>query len=162
MLNLDIKDVVRKIVKYLVEGLAVGVAAYMIPSKKLKLEEIGVLAVTAALVLAILDTIAPRVSGSARQGAGFGLGVSLARWKSPMPVPGVPPVPAPLMMGGEPSELDTAFGEREGTYPSQPPELGGAMDEYDMDFRMLGGEAEAVKKVKKGSLFEPLGKSLGL
>jgi hypothetical protein len=156
MLNLDIKDVVRKVIKYLVEGLAVGVAAYMIPTKKLKLEEIGVLAVTAALVLAILDTVAPRISGSARQGAGFGLGAGIVRWMSPMPVPGVPP---PVMMGGEPSELDVAFAEQQG----MPAELsGGAMDAYDMDFRMLGGEAEGVKKVKKGELFEPLGKALGL
>ena len=77
MLNLDVAEVVRRAVKYLVEGLAVAAAAFYIPSKKLNLEEVVMLAVTAAASLAVLDLLAPAVGAHARHGAGFGIGASL-------------------------------------------------------------------------------------
>jgi hypothetical protein len=70
-------EVVTRIVKYLVEGLAVAVAAILIPQKKLMFGEIGALALLAAVVFAILDLLAPTVGLTARQGAGFGLGAKL-------------------------------------------------------------------------------------
>jgi hypothetical protein len=49
--GIDMSDLVMRLVKYLLEGLAVAVAAYVIP--------------------------APSVGSSARQGAGFGIGAGL-------------------------------------------------------------------------------------
>ena len=89
-LNLDANDVIRRTIKYLVEGLAVAVAAFYIPRKKMNLEEIAMIAVTAAATLAILDLLAPQVGSSARQGAGFGIGASMVGFQVPVNVPGVP------------------------------------------------------------------------
>lgn len=77
MLDLDVQEVVRRAIKYLVEGLAVAAAAYYIPRKQMNLQEIAMIAVTAAASLAILDLLAPSVGTYARQGAGFGIGAGL-------------------------------------------------------------------------------------
>ena len=76
-LDLDFVNVIQRAIKYLVEGLAVAVAAYYIPSKKMNLQEIAVIALTAAASLAVLDLLAPAVGVGARHGAGFGIGASL-------------------------------------------------------------------------------------
>jgi hypothetical protein len=72
-----VSDIVTRIVKYLVEGLAVAIAAIIIPQKKLNMGEIGALALLAAAVFAVLDLLAPTVGLTARQGAGFGIGAKL-------------------------------------------------------------------------------------
>ncbi len=72
-----VNEVVTRVIKYLVEGLAVAVAAIIIPQKKLMFGEIGALALLAAAVFAVLDLLAPTVGLTARQGAGFGLGAKL-------------------------------------------------------------------------------------
>lgn len=64
----------RNLVKYLLEGLAVAVAAYLIPKKTVNPTEIALIALTAAAVFAVLDYFAPGVAMGARQGAGFGIG----------------------------------------------------------------------------------------
>ena len=76
-LDLDITHVIQRAIKYLVEGLAVAVAAYYIPRKKMNLQEIAIIALTAAASLAILDLLAPLVGHGARHGAGFGIGASM-------------------------------------------------------------------------------------
>ncbi len=70
-------DILARAVKYLLEGLAVAVVAYMIPGKVLKMSEIGMIALTALATFAILDIYAPSVGASARTGAGFGVGAGL-------------------------------------------------------------------------------------
>jgi hypothetical protein len=72
-----VSDIVTRMIKYLVEGLAVAVAAVIIPKRKLDMPEIASLAVLAAVVFAVLDFLAPTVGVTARQGAGFGLGAKL-------------------------------------------------------------------------------------
>jgi len=89
MLDLDIQEVVRRAIKYLVEGLAVAAAAYYIPRKQMNLQEIAMIAVTAAASLAILDLLAPSVGAHARHGAGFGIGASLVGAQG---LRGVPPL----------------------------------------------------------------------
>lgn len=86
-LNLDVQEVTKRAIKYLVEGLAVAVAAFYIPKKKMNVEEIVMIAVTAAAAFAVLDQLAPSVGASARHGAGFGIGASLVGAPS---LPGVP------------------------------------------------------------------------
>ena len=75
--SLNLQEVFKRAVKYLVEGLAVAVVAYYVPRKVMSLQEIATIAVTAAATFAVLDMWAPSVSSAARQGAGFGVGANL-------------------------------------------------------------------------------------
>lgn len=70
-------QVVNRVIKYLVEGLFVAIAAIYIPKRSLPLEDILSLALVAAAVFAILDVVSPSIGGAARSGAGFGLGANL-------------------------------------------------------------------------------------
>ena len=74
----DMTELVKRIIKYLVEGLMVAIAAFAIPQRSLNLEEIGAIALTAAATFAILDTYIPSMGISARQGTGLGLGLKLS------------------------------------------------------------------------------------
>lgn len=67
----------QSVVKYLLEGVAVAVAAYFIPRKTVDLQEIAVIALTAAAVFAVLDQFSPAVAQGARQGSGFGIGYNI-------------------------------------------------------------------------------------
>ena len=71
---IDWAEVVRRALKYLFEGLAVGLACYLIPKKKMNMEEILMVAITAAAVFAVLDLYTPGIGAMARGGAGFALG----------------------------------------------------------------------------------------
>jgi hypothetical protein len=73
-------EVLTRVIKYFLEGLAVAVAMVIIPKKVPNLEEIIVVAVVAAVVFAILDLLSPSVGLTARQGAGFGLGAHLVKF----------------------------------------------------------------------------------
>lgn len=75
--SFDLQEILKRAVKYLVEGGAVAVACALIPSKSLNVEEIIMIAVTAAAVFALLDMYAPSIGNAARQGTGFGLGANL-------------------------------------------------------------------------------------
>ena len=73
-----LSEVFKRMLKYLIEGLAVSAAAFWIPRKSMDVEEILVIAVTAATTFAVLDMWAPSVvSNAARWGAGFGIGTGL-------------------------------------------------------------------------------------
>ena len=74
---IDLGELLRKVVKYLVEGVMVAIAAYAIPKKALNLDEILLIALTAAATFSILDTYVPSMAVSARSGAGFGIGANL-------------------------------------------------------------------------------------
>jgi len=74
---LDIGELVRRIVKYLVEGIMVAIAAYAIPKRSMNLDEVMLIALTAAATFSILDTYVPSMAVSARTGAGFGMGANL-------------------------------------------------------------------------------------
>ena len=74
---LNVQEVLKRVIKYLVEGLMVAIACYAIPKASLKLDEIGLIALTAAATFSILDTYVPTLAVSARTGAGFGIGANL-------------------------------------------------------------------------------------
>lgn len=74
---LDLGELVRRAVKYLVEGLMVAIAAYAIPKRSMNVDEIALIALTAAATFSILDTYLPSMAVSARSGAGFGMGANL-------------------------------------------------------------------------------------
>ena len=74
---IDVIELVKRMIKYLVEGLMVAIVAYAIPKRSLNLEEIILIALTAAATFSILDTYVPSMGSSARSGAGFGIGANL-------------------------------------------------------------------------------------
>ena len=76
----DVTELIKRIIKYLIEGLIVAIAAFAIPKRSLNLEEIALLALTAAATFAILDTYLPSMGVSARSGAGLGLGLNLVKF----------------------------------------------------------------------------------
>lgn len=96
--GLDLHEILGRVIKYMVEGGAVAVAAYFIPRKKMNLQEIVMIALTAAAVFAILDLYAPAVGVATRQGAGFGIGAGVVGFGGiPMgpgggTLPGIPPL----------------------------------------------------------------------
>jgi ABC-type Co2+ transport system permease subunit len=73
----DIKELTVRILKYILEGAVVAIAAWLIPSKKPNVEEVLTLALVAAATFSILDLFLPSVSASARMGVGLGIGASL-------------------------------------------------------------------------------------
>lgn len=75
MLNLNAKEWMQMAMKYVLEGLAVALAAFYIPSKgKMKPREVLMIGATAAGTFLILDMFAPSIAMGARTGAGFGIG----------------------------------------------------------------------------------------
>ena len=75
--SIDGKEIVVRIIKYILEGAMVGIAAYLIPKSKLSLEEVLTVALVAAATFSLLDLFSPSVSSSARFGVGAALGAGL-------------------------------------------------------------------------------------
>lgn len=73
----DFNELVKRAIKYLIEGLAVAVVALLIPKKPLNVEEIVIIALTAAAVFSILDVFIPAAGQSSRTGLGFMTGANL-------------------------------------------------------------------------------------
>jgi ABC-type Co2+ transport system permease subunit len=76
----DVTELITRIIKYLIQGFMVAVAAFAIPKRSLNLEEIGFIALTAAATFAILDTYLPSMGVSARSGAGLGIGLNMVKF----------------------------------------------------------------------------------
>ena len=74
-MNIDLTEVLRRATKYLVEGFAVALAAFYIPKKKIDLNEIMIIAITAAAIFAVLDVLAPSIGGYVKTGMGIGIGL---------------------------------------------------------------------------------------
>ena len=77
---LDLCELFRRALKYFVEGLIVAFAAYVIPAKRLRMDETLLIALVAAATFSILDTYLPSLAVSARSGAGFGIGANLVNF----------------------------------------------------------------------------------
>ena len=74
---LDLGELVKRAVKYLVEGFMVAIAAYAIPKRSLNFDEVALISLTAAATFSILETYVPTMAVSARTGAGFGVGANM-------------------------------------------------------------------------------------
>jgi|TARA_B110000483_G_C18206400_1_gene547915 hypothetical protein len=75
METIDFTEILTRFLKYLFEGLAVGIACYF---SNLKAEQIIAISITAAVTFAILDMYSPRISEAARLGTGIGIGSQFA------------------------------------------------------------------------------------
>jgi hypothetical protein len=73
--DIDFAEILSRALKYLMEGLAVGIACYF---TNLPIDQIVAIAITAAVTFAILDMYTPRISEAARLGTGFGIGSQFA------------------------------------------------------------------------------------
>ena len=80
MSGLNIEELVKRIITYLIQGLVIAVVAVVIPKKSLNIEEVVILSLVAAATFSILDVFMPSVGASARQGAGLGIGFNLVRF----------------------------------------------------------------------------------
>ena len=74
---MDFSELLKRAIKYIVEGIMVAIAAYAIPKKKLDIDEIAIIALMAAATFSVLDVFVPSIASSARGGAGFGIGANL-------------------------------------------------------------------------------------
>jgi len=74
----DFNEVLRRLIKYFIEGLAVAIVAYCLPKNKMSMDNVLVISLTAAATFAILDMFTPSISNSARMGTGFGIGARLS------------------------------------------------------------------------------------
>lgn len=77
MMGIDLGELLKRAIKYLVEGMMVAIAAFAIPKRSLQLDEIALIALTAAATFSILDTYLPSMAVNARSGAGLGIGANL-------------------------------------------------------------------------------------
>ena len=77
MSSFDFSELIKRAIKYLVEGVMVAIAAFAIPKKALNVEEIIIIALMAAATFSVLDVFVPSIASSARGGAGFGIGANL-------------------------------------------------------------------------------------
>lgn len=75
--TLDAKELVLRIFKYVFEGIIVAIAAFLIPGRKLDVQDILTIGVIAAATFSLLDLFAPSIGSSVRSGAGMSLGVGL-------------------------------------------------------------------------------------
>jgi hypothetical protein len=75
--SFDYAEIIKRIVKYVIEGLAVAIAAKIFPSEPLDFHVIMMLGLTAAFVFSMLDLFAPTIAYSARSGAGLGIGMNM-------------------------------------------------------------------------------------
>jgi hypothetical protein len=74
---MDINDLLTRVIKYVIEGVAVALALVFIPKKSLPMDEIMTVTIAAAAVFAVLDIFSPSMGVVSRQGAGFGIGARL-------------------------------------------------------------------------------------
>lgn len=77
MSSLDLGEFAKRIIKYILEGLIVSIAAFVIPRKSFNVEEIIIIGLTAAATFAVLDVFLPSIYTSVKQGVGFSIGTGL-------------------------------------------------------------------------------------
>ena len=80
-MGLNLNEMMKRIIKYLIEGTFVAIAAYVIPSRgKLPIEEVLMIGLMAACTFAILDVFVPAIGQSTRQGVGMGIGLNVGNF----------------------------------------------------------------------------------
>lgn len=61
-ISVSCHDNIKKIVKYIVAGLVVGIMVYIVGKNKLQVTDMIIISLTAIFVYALLDTYAPTIS----------------------------------------------------------------------------------------------------
>jgi hypothetical protein len=60
-MDYNFREIMKRVMKYLVEALVVAMACYAIPKKSMDIEEVALIALVAAATFSILDTYMPRL-----------------------------------------------------------------------------------------------------
>ena len=60
----DVEELLKRATKYLVEGIMVAIAAYAIPKRSLNVDEVLLIALTAAATFTIMDAYLPSILGA--------------------------------------------------------------------------------------------------
>lgn len=76
---------INNFVKYIVQGIAVAVAAYVIPNRKTSIHEIAVIAIVSALTFFTLDIFTDDLAKNVRLGVGLGIGLNLVNLSADIP-----------------------------------------------------------------------------
>jgi len=84
MVYFNLTEFIRRVLKYLIEGFIVSLAAFAIPKQTLNIDEILLIALVAAMTFSILDVFIPSMGISARNGAGLGIGLNLVGFPATM------------------------------------------------------------------------------
>jgi ABC-type Co2+ transport system permease subunit len=71
--TVDGKEIVVRIIKYILEGAMVAIAAYLIPAKKPNPEEILTIALVAAATFSLLDMFLPSIYATGARATTGGL-----------------------------------------------------------------------------------------
>jgi heme/copper-type cytochrome/quinol oxidase subunit 4 len=58
-LTFDFSELIKRAIKYIIEGIMVAIAAYVIPKKQLNIEEVVIIALMAAAVISALVRLHP-------------------------------------------------------------------------------------------------------
>jgi|TARA_B110000305_G_C18837429_1_gene358551 hypothetical protein len=77
---MDARELCKRVVKYVLEGLVVAIAAILLPKTKPDFEAVIALALVAASTFAIVDTMMPSLSTPLNMGVGFGIGANLVNF----------------------------------------------------------------------------------
>ena len=84
--SINFMDVIARLLKYVLEGLVVAIAAYTLPSYPIATSDVVQIAAISMATFSILDFFAPSVSQAARFGAGAGLGANLVGFPGNKPM----------------------------------------------------------------------------
>jgi hypothetical protein len=77
MSGFDFSELIKRAIKYIIEGIVVALAAYVIPKKSLSVEEVVVIALSASACFSLLDVFIPSMGMNARSAVGGVAGLSL-------------------------------------------------------------------------------------
>ncbi len=77
---MDARELCKRVVKYVLEGLVVAIAAILLPKTKPDFEAVIALALVAASTFAIVDTMMPSLNYPLNMGVGFGIGANLVNF----------------------------------------------------------------------------------
>jgi hypothetical protein len=76
---IDVAEVIKKTIKYLVMGIVVALVSYIIPKQKLNIDEILIIVLSASATFAIIETFLPaKVTDAVHSGLGWGTGASFS------------------------------------------------------------------------------------
>ena len=76
------RELCKRVVKYVLQGLVVAISVLLLPKNKPDFEAVIGLGLVAACTFAIIDTLVPSMSYPVRLGAGFGIGAGLTGFGS--------------------------------------------------------------------------------
>ncbi len=84
----DFPEAIKRLVRYVLEGLCVSISVQLITHKKILASETLLIGITSAAILSLLDSFSPAVSSGARNGMGIGIGASTVGYGGMMPLMG--------------------------------------------------------------------------